>query len=894
MSNNAAFRAVRRLLLLPAVADQGCSGTGDARETALTTAPSHPRGTTIRLRPRPKHGHGQTPPARAAWVILACLLWVGLAMVPGGACAELPEDAAASKLAPEAGVHYYSYIRFRPAGTDSFTDGCDIGSADDSALAEGDYLFQILVLPANAWHGKGVSPKEPYNRLQSPWGAIRGRIEVGKSEGKPVITYRGPLVTGNGGTAPVNALKIGPDKNLWGRDETGKNTFGEALPLLSPIVRLGAGGAAPVTNTEQELALLRALCDSNFEQPALNESATLFRVDRGLAQPTPALAALSLFVAPDEPIAPSLDALLERIKDDPAFTRAGYLQGEPDGDYKQLFDAFRERLQALSADAAGLAEERRSNAADAERREQLIAECRTGPERGCQSDCLEFLTDEQRKDCPRADVSGRTGSQGDGGPGGSKLGVLLLALLALALAALLAFLVLARRAERAHNAEYGAPEHTDRASFVKRLPGLLQPDDRRTPRGRREQSAAQPVKGADSGSQEMPGDSQDDLRAQVAALHAKVERVNKQISPMVALGAQAKERNGRSADSADLHAGLEDVRKELGALNARVRRLEERPSARTSGVDDPELTDRVRRLVAEMRPTSDQPRTVRSDIDHKLKGLRQDLLAALSREQNQALLERDRRLGKLSERLGSVESGLQRVSELTSRMAHQRQSDHEPQATKDRPDLPHQPAPEVAPAARGPSVDGSLSLDDPLRWDIASASSRASGTRYPSAAEDHAAPVSASPEPSAAASDSRTGLPAPTTAPPSAERLRDQLQRTLETLKVFQPEGWEDLWEAFSEQRLDQFLKQLVGLYLPDNLPERALEEIDTWLADAFGGRAGLIRPRPGDALDSTAHRAVSTVPRSQGAFNIVHSLIRAGARCDERVVRQAQVVRVA
>jgi hypothetical protein len=912
MSDNAAFRAVRRLLQ-PAVADQGCSGTGDARETALTTAPSRPRGTAIAWRSRPKHGHGQPPPAHAAWVILVCLSWVGWAMVPGGACAQLPQDAAAIKLAPEAGVNYYSYIRFRPADTDSFADGCDIGSTEASALAEGDYLFQILVLPANAWHGNGVSPKEPYNRLQSPWGAIRGQLEVGKSDGKPAITYRSPLITGTGGSAPVTALNISPEENVWGRDATGKNTFGEALPYLRPIVRLGADGAEPVSQTEKELALLKALCKSAVEQGALNpaDKVKLLRLDRGLAQgldwldlpqadnpeaaaePKSALAAMSLFVAPDQPLAPSLDALVERIGDDTAFTRAGYLQGDPDEDYKQLFDDFRGRLQALNQEAITRAKE----APEAARLTELRQACQASPERGCEANCLDFLTDEQRKRCaelglegrgsPLEDAGGKGGTSAD--PRGPKLGLLLIIFGGLILTALLVFLLLARRAERQYEDEQGEPLAPVGQHFYKRLLGLRRSDDKRPQHRHSPRNAMESAERAESADPEAPDASQDDLRKQVDELVAQMHRVSKHINPMPAPGPEAEQQTGQWEAVADLRTGLDALRKELSAHGARLRDLEERMPARSLGIDGSELEKRVEQLVAKSRPTSlaDLPEVrtqIKASLEHGLNKVMKPVREAMN--QNKLRLE------DVEARLHRVEAQPQRFDSITRGMAASAVIHEAPSAERTHTDTQTESSREATVPAPGPADDWLLPFDDPMRAGGGSALSGDDGAAQPAAPGARSVPMARGPAP--ASQDAPAGLPAPPSLSPSTERLRDQLQRTLETLKVFQPEGWEDLWEGFSEQRLDQFLKQLVGLYLPDNLPERALEEIDTWLADAFGGRAGLIRPRPGDALDPTAHRAVSTVPRSQGAFNIVHSLIRAGARCDERVVRQAQVVRVA
>jgi hypothetical protein len=955
----------------------------------------------------------------------------------------LPEDAPASRLAPDAGVHYYTYIRFRPAGSDSFAEGCATGSRDVSLPEAGDYAFQILVLPAAEWHTNGTSPREPYSRLQAPWGAVRGRLTIGGFR-DALVRARSPLVEPARGSAPPNALRVSPDHNLWGLDAQGRHTFHDALAHLQSLVRLGAGGAAPASQADQELALLRALCGSSTGQAAFNEDARLLRLDRALAQgldwldlppaddpeaaaaPTPALAALSLFVAPDEPIAPSLDALLERIKDDAAFTRAGYLQGEPHADYKQLFDAFRERLQALSAEAADLAEERRSNAADAERREQLIAECRTGLERACQSDCLEFLTDEQRKDCPRADVSGRTGSQGDGGPGGSKLGVLLLALLALALAALLAFLVflflflfLARRAEpkpdaedrephdagRAsfleHDAESGAPEHNSRASFLKRLPGLMQSDDKRSRRDRRERSApameppaaSRPIPNAlhatatdrppeGCGNQPRPERPSVRSASQPAAAGAPVARLNPpstrpspETPPPAELDALHEERaalrlrlpqvegqdTGRPAIDPTLapHGQLDDLPNDLSALSARPPRVEDRTQDPPPAIDDAKLTDHVRRLIAEMQPGEDQLRTVRSDVEHRLQGLKDDFLAGLNRDQKQMALAFNRMLAQTAERLDALETDLKRsrrgaateaaLREALDAHAGERAAQQEALLTQRQrfADIAARlrAAPgaraattATAPAATVPPSALPATADSPVPAEAASA---AAGTGTNDALDLHARETqpgtSSEPAPtprtrgraeppasvtrgSAAAIAAKAGhldldldfadlealVPhkTPRGRPdaaadgggmsPAARRLRDGLQHTLETHKVFQPEGWDELWEGFSEQRPDQFLKQLMDLYLPDNLSERALEEIDTCLADAFGGRASLIRPRPGHSLDPTAHRAVSTVPRTTGAFNIVHALIRPGARCDGRVVRQAQVVRAA
>lgn len=137
-------------------------------------------------------------------------------------------------------------------------------------------------------------------------------------------------------------------------------------------------------------------------------------------------------------------------------------------------------------------------------------------------------------------------------------------------------------------------------------------------------------------------------------------------------------------------------------------------------------------------------------------------------------------------------------------------------------------------------------------------------------------------------------LATPGTPVPGYDALRQDLKTRLTTLKVFTEAGWDDLWDGFSPEKRCRFAAQLVGLYLPENLSEGVYDEVDDWLKGAFGGEVVLIRPRAGAQFDDAEHKSVSTVPRERGAFNVVHSLVRAGARCEGKVVRPASVVRVA
>jgi hypothetical protein len=82
----------------------------------------------------------------------------------------------------------------------------------------------------------------------------------------------------------------------------------------------------------------------------------------------------------------------------------------------------------------------------------------------------------------------------------------------------------------------------------------------------------------------------------------------------------------------------------------------------------------------------------------------------------------------------------------------------------------------------------------------------------------------------------------------------------------------------------------LVCVYFDVRDLPAALDEIESWIADAFNGAVKLIRPQGGDTFDDREHTALRVVPASRGRKHAVLRVSRPGLRCGDAVRLKAEV----
>jgi hypothetical protein len=835
-------------------------------------------------------------PRTAAARRTALLLTLLLAAVPAGQSAAQdapiaagegtppPSQTLARQMQPEKGVAYYAYVKHRKPGKSELAP-CPAVPAGGSPAA-GEYLMQIVLVPSEA-----QLINQPYFALPAHWGAIRARLEYVQSGDTTKIQQRDPMVEPVAGSLSDWTLKLEPSQNVWGRNSGGHNLHSHALPFLMPLVTKVGRGSGDDAKEAQEVALLRALCGENGIKVVDNANlgaAELYRLHRLLeaeGDPISALDALPwlrVFLDPGaNPAAkpPDLAGLLALTQKDGGFVRSKYLKEAPSAAHALLFQEFRREAQAKvpnpPAEPVPMPSEKEQ--------EDIVAAA-------AESACTGLARTDKFEDCWKTTVAPGVWNKRESAGCNDKPDPKA-CLTAWAATTAAAEFDAYRAAREAAQAAASKKQGDDEAQGKPRLASTMwllpialallallvwRLDQRRTAAERKTRTA-DPDGHLDPGSADRARrswrsvvidwlDRKDEEGAENPAAGAYKRA---QTDPPGAAGSPAGAGGGAPFDAMAGHTGLASeqatrldglerqiahVADQLAKLNARLDR-DEGASANRGAASDAAFQAAVAAAVKR------EAETLRSEFGSTA----DDLRTAISQAKREAKqwTEVQRRvdvLEKLSKTLGEY------VHKLSKRLPHAGGK-----------------SPSGGSAPRGPTqpeLDDLLhTLDDPL----------ADANRDTAPAPDaHAS--------NAPRADDR--LPPPT--PPAQQHgnadsiAREQLKSRLETLDVFSERGWDRLWAGFDKARPQDFLDDLVTSYLPENLNERVYEVIDDWLAETFDGRASLIRPRPGASLIQTEHRAIATVPRDKGAFNVVSSLVRAGVKYDGQVVREAVVIRVA
>jgi hypothetical protein len=298
---------------------------------------------------------------RAAGAATLLLAIVGLdtgpvlaqhAPIAAGGDTPPPSQTLARRMQPATGVAYYAYVKHRKPGESELAPCPAV--PDGGSPAAGEYLMQIVLVPSEA-----QLINRPYFALPAHWGAIRARLEYVQSGDTTKLQQRNPMVEPVAGSLSSWTLKVGPDDNIWGRDDKDAHNFhSHALPFLMPLItQVGAAGDGD-SKEAQEAALLRALCgengikvvdNANLGAVALYRLHRLLEADGDQITALDALPWLRVFLDPGaDPAAkpPDLAGLLALTQKDGGFVRSRYLQEKPSAAHALLFQAFRREAQA--------------------------------------------------------------------------------------------------------------------------------------------------------------------------------------------------------------------------------------------------------------------------------------------------------------------------------------------------------------------------------------------------------------------------------------------------------------------------------------------------------------------------------------------------------------------
>jgi molecular chaperone GrpE (heat shock protein) len=796
---------------------------------------------TIPLAPDPAadsnriHPNPMRNPIESTPFITACLrillLWLALGcMASTKVASDTKSNAAGAQ--PDSGVDYIAYVKYRKPDQQAW-EPCP--SIPDATPPVGDYFFQIVFLPSRRSFNV-----EPYKRLRRRWGAIRGMLEYRQVGNDSEIQDRHPLVTPKQDSVPENPEVLDQRQNLWGYDKNNQSTWASEAPAwLGPLIRAG-GFQDDTTTTNKEIGLVRALCESDllseYEGPY-----RLTRLHRRLEQGTNILEdsdtmqALKIFAEPGEGADSSDKPFLHRILKAQDFTKAGFIKGEPSELHLAFYRAFKDDLEKVyetpGVGTSAPAEPESKSDHEAERHEPVgTPEIRKQINSLVATECQSKQDSEACIEQAQATESARQAIETCRGQQ--------------EIAQCIDF-----KMKSAITSAVSQFREKERPSnqlsivlliiivfvflilcFVLLLGVSYRKNDEHEDR---------PEKAGNKGNRKWNW-----LRFPQKAQNENQHTSGEDLASTHSDSAATTNQGTAQEKSSDDQSKLDELEDGYRFVHNEIQKLEKQNT---------ELSQKLDSVQKEIKKIN-QVHTKLSEADLKrierLESRLDSLEKKLPMDSNQVKNMEEKAKRLVDDKVESLKAYFTEKTEFDKLVQEVNQIRNKASA----------PSPTAPSAPLTQTAKSSFTAD--------SSDSDPSATR--------------SPQRSLTTRDTATSTP-----------QQVQLRTKLETLKIFSEDGWARLWHEFDTQNPKPFLDRLLGSYLPINLGEKNLDQIDDWLKETFGGQASLIRPRPNAAFDHHEHQTISSMPRSQGAFNVVHSLVRAGIKYKGDVVRKAEVIRV-